>query len=236
MQGVAPRAAYDRPDRRAVADWTLERLHELIFEGELRVGEPLSEVELCARLGVSRSPIRDALKELEHAGLLEVDDVNGRRTLRAFGLDDVAESYDVRVALECLAAQNAAKQQPLSIARIASSLSFMQAGLEQPLDAWLTLDFAFHREVARASGARRIPYLLSGIWIQHHAFLRRLDRVGLYPSTASGREAVMLEHKAIADAIAAGDGGGAVSAVRNHLRRRRDAVLRDLRGAGHATL
>lgn len=236
MQASAPRLTYGRPDRRAVADWTLDRLHELVFEGELRVGEQLSEVDLCQRLGVSRSPVRDALKELEHAGLLEVDDVNGRRTLRAFRLDDVAESYDVRIALECLAARNAAKYQPPAMERIDAGLAAMRGGLDQPLDAWLTLDFAFHREVADASGARRIPYLLSGIWIQHHAFLRRLDRVNLYPSTRAGREAVLLEHQAIADAISGGDGAGAASAVRNHLQRRRDAVLRDLRAAGRATL
>ena len=51
-----------RPDRNALGDWTLAQVHELVFNGGLAPGDVLTEVDLSERLGVSRSPVRDALK------------------------------------------------------------------------------------------------------------------------------------------------------------------------------
>lgn len=227
----------DKPDRRAIADWTLDRLHEMVFSGEIRVGDTLSEVELTQRLGVSRSPVRDALKELEHAGLFDVDVVNGRRTLRPFEIDDVSESYDLRIALESLAAQCAARRDDeLGIAALESALDSMRRGLDSASEEWLTLDLVFHRQLAAASAARRVSYLLSGIWIQHHAFLRRLDRVGTYPPTVGGRKDVIREHEKILEKVAARDAPGAAQAVSEHLETRRAAVLGALSRAGRVTL
>lgn len=230
---LEPSTTERRPDRRAVADWTLNRLHEMVLSGELRPGDVLSEVELTERLGVSRSPVRDALKELEHSGLLDVDDVNGRRVLRPFLPDDVAELYNLRIELEALAARYAARNSSQTVVQqLTDSLTAMQDAVREPVEVWLPRDFAFHSVISVASGTRRVPRLLTGVWIQHQAFLRRLDRVGAYPSTLEERLDVIRDHERILVAIGEGDPAKADAALRRHLQRRQEIVLTALRASG----
>ena len=231
--GLAPQ----RPDRNAVADWTLAQLHEMVFNGQLAAGDVLTEMDLTERLGVSRSPVRDALKELEHSGLVNVDPVNGRRILRAFGPDDIAESYDIRVELEAIAARYAARvANESALQHLTESYDAMVGALLEPLDVWLPIDFAFHAAVAAASGAHRLPHMLAGVWLQHQAFLRRMDRGGVDPSTRDQRLETLRTHERILTAIRAGDETGSDEAVRLFLGDRRDSILGKFREMGFGTV
>jgi DNA-binding GntR family transcriptional regulator len=97
-----------RPGRRAVGEWALEQLYSDIFSGRLQAGAEVGEVELAERLQVSRSPIRDALRQLEFDGLVVPGARNGLRVVKSFGHQDIAELYDVRASLEALAFARAA--------------------------------------------------------------------------------------------------------------------------------
>lgn len=218
--------ASQRPDRSAVADWTLARLHEMVFDGQLAPGDVLTETDLTATLGVSRSPVRDALKELEHSGLINVDRVNGRRILRAFGADDIAESYDVRLELESLAARYAAQRASDAAFRgLSTAYEDMVGALEASLDVWLAVDFAFHASIAAASGGHRLPRMLAGIWLQQQAFLRRMHRGGVDPSTREQRLETLPKHEQILAAIRAQDVAASDAAVRHLVRGRREIML-----------
>ncbi len=230
---VDPLAVAPRPDRRAVSDWTLDRLSEMVFTGELKAGDVLSEVELTERLQVSRSPIREALRELENAGLLDVDAVNGRRVLRPFVAADVAELYDIRAELEGLTARYAASVPDRSFTDgLDGLIEEMQAALREPVETWLPTDFAFHAAISAASGTRRAPHLLAGLWIQNQALLRRMALVGSYPSTLQERRIVIAEHRDIVRAIAEGDPEKAEAAARAHLQHRAAKILDSLDASG----
>jgi DNA-binding GntR family transcriptional regulator len=205
----------------------------MIFNGQLMPGDGLKELDLTERLGVSRSPVRDALKELERQGLVDVDEINGRRVLRALGERDIAETYDVRIELEALAARYAARDaSEVAKRHLADRLEVLRSSLSEPTEAWLPLDFAFHAAVAAASERHQLPQLLSTLWIQIQAFLRRMDRVGAYPDDRQTRLAGLREHEALAAAILAGDPAGADAAVRAHLEGRRDALILRFHGTG----
>ena len=226
-----------RPDRNAVADWTLAHLHEMVFNGQLAPGDVLTEMDLTERLSVSRSPVRDALKELEHSGLVDVDPVNGRRVLRALGAHDIAESYDLRIELEALAARYAARVvNELALQHLTERYDAMVGALLEPLDVWLPIDFAFHAAIAAASGAHRLPHTLAGVWLQHQAFLRRMDRGGVDPSTREQRLETLPKHERILTAIRARDEAGSDEAVRLLLGGRRDIMLAKFREMGFGTV
>jgi DNA-binding GntR family transcriptional regulator len=224
-----------KPERRALADWTLARLHEMVFSGELRPGDALIEMDLTQRLSVSRSPLRDALKQLEHSGLVEVDAVNGRRILRPFLAADVAELYDIRRELEALVVARAAEDPSAAVvAALGQRLRAMEAAVDEPIEIWIASDFAFHAQLSESSGARRLPHLLRGIWVQHQALLRRMALVGSYPSTKSERLDVIEDHRRILHGISSRAPVEAQRAMRHHLNRRREIVMRALHERGDA--
>jgi DNA-binding GntR family transcriptional regulator len=224
----SPAVAVDRrPDRSAVADWTLTKLHEMIFNGELQPGDVLTELDLTKRLGVSRSPVRDALRELEYSGLIDVDEVNGRRSLRAFGEDDIAESYDLRTELEALVARWAARSAtPGQLDTIRLAFDRMKEVVTtEALDITLPVDFAFHRSIAVASGRPRPLHILAGVWIQHQALIRRMDRIGADPTTPEQRKQSVDDHERMCEAITSRDEAASEAAVRQHLQNRRTILM-----------
>ena len=90
-------------------DRAYHRLVDLIFGGSLDDGAPLSERKLAEQLGFGRMPVREALHQLEQEGVVEVKPARGT-FVRSISTDDLDEIYQVREALECLAAELAAGQ------------------------------------------------------------------------------------------------------------------------------
>src|SRR3954451_799461 len=97
-----------KPQRRALAEWALERFYDLIFTGELPAGTDLGEEEFSERLGVSRATISSALRQLEIDGLATIAAANGRRIVSTFTVGDIHDLYTVRAVLEIHAAEVAA--------------------------------------------------------------------------------------------------------------------------------
>src|SRR6266536_2124354 len=99
-----------KPQRRALAEWAVERFYELIFTGALPAGTDLGEEEFSDRLGVSRATISSALRQLEVDGLATVAGANGRRVVSTFTIADIHDLYTVRAVLESHAAEEAASR------------------------------------------------------------------------------------------------------------------------------
>ena len=215
-----------RPGRRAVSDWALIQLQELILSGRLGAGDSLGEVELTQMLGVSRSPTSAALRQLEDSGLVDVSPTNGRRTVKRFDAQDVDELYTIRLALEPLGAQLAAERVSAPQLR---QLSNMLPGDIDDSDAGghaalLAAHFRFHAAICEASRITRLAQLLKDPWLQTRALLAQFKAGGTWP--ASGVDAPgPASHEAILEHLRERDPEAAASALAEHLRSAREALL-----------
>lgn len=208
-----------------LVDRAYQVLRDAICDGSLAAGSRITQEDIADRLAVSRQPVLQALRLLKRDGF--VLDAPGRGVLVA-PLDPLAVThlYQVRGALDALAAQLAAHQQhPLDPALLSEGRDATQ---RQDLRAMIDADLAFHSAIYRASGN---PMLEQAAQL-HWAHLRRI--MGAVLSATHQRHTIWDEHQAIAEAIARGDGTLAASLLQDHstqaglnLARRLSDVLAD---------
>src|SRR5436190_3117591 len=132
-----------------------EQLREAIIAGELRPGDKLLETELADEFGVSRGPIREALRELSREGL--VVDLPRRGTVVSTAtLGDLIEVYDVRESLETFAAaQGIGRATPADLTSLRNHFSVMSRLWHSRSAAHadrMNADLEFHREILRIAG------------------------------------------------------------------------------------
>ncbi|MEM9853691.1 MAG: GntR family transcriptional regulator [Pseudomonadota bacterium] len=178
-----------------------EALRELIFKGILPPGSDHLEAELADRLGLSRTPVREALARLEAQGLVSI---RPRRGARVIGLSarDMDDVYEILTALEATAAARAAALRPADAA-----LSPMERAIEEmdraleigDLDVWAAADEAFHSALVTLSGNGR---LIEAAAIYADQVRRaRMITLRLRPPPHRSNE----DHRAVLAAIRAGD-------------------------------
>jgi DNA-binding GntR family transcriptional regulator len=139
-------------------------LKEAILNGELQPGAQLVETELQKQLGVSRSPLREAFRDLEKMGLVSIIPRRGT-FVRAITRKDIEENFPVRAALEGLAAREAHPQMgPNDLARMADALKGMRrAGQDKDHEAYRKNHLAFHDIFIQASDNQLLIDLLSNL-------------------------------------------------------------------------
>src|SRR3954452_19457769 len=125
-------------------------LEEAILGGELKPGERLRAEALAQRFGTSRTPIREALLQLEGQGLVEVEPNRGA-VVRTFDRDDVLDLYEVRALLEPAAAARAARR--ISEADVARLEALCE---DAPVDQQILDNEVFHRVILEAAGSPRL--------------------------------------------------------------------------------
>ena len=220
----------ERPNRRLVSEWTLERLYDLVFSGTLGPGATVREEQLTTLLGVSRSPVRMSLHQLEIDGLLEIDPVSGRRSIARIGPKDVYGLYTIRAALEEVSVAHAATR---ATPAVLAELEDLEAAIEESLsggengDQVFVLDIKFHQRICDISGLTRLKATLSPLWLQTRVLLRYLRGAGLY----NDEEELLLaykDHRDIMAALKAKDAHLAANTVRHHLHERRDYLIATL--------
>jgi DNA-binding GntR family transcriptional regulator len=198
-----------------------EALHREIVNGDLSPGERLVEEELAERLGESRGSVRAALLRLGHDGLVVRERNRGAR-VRRVTVEEAIEILETRAAVESLAAGYAALRRTDAEAKelrgIAAEMRRLHAANE--LLAISERNGAMHRrilEISRHQVARDVCFRLNS------QSVRFQFRTVLVP----GRAARSLEeHKAIVDAIVAGDRRAAEAAMRRHLTRVTDTLVK----------
>ena len=210
----------------SLVDVVAERLEAAIISGELEPGAKLSEQGLAASLGVSRGPLREAIRRLEGRKLLERTPNIGVRVAQ-LSLKDLNEVLQVREALEgmaCgLAALNMTDEEIAGLAKLIESHGRQPAVQEGKGYYQESKDFDFHFRIVTGSRNERLAQMLLGD-------LYYLLRVYRYKSsTKPGRATEALdEHRAIVAAIARRDPAGAEAAMRTHLRNARRYVEEQL--------
>ena len=189
-----------------------------IDQGEFRPGDRLVESDLAERLGVSRTPVREALQRLETQALLTRD---GRSLIVAsLDHDQMAELYAVRGELEALAARLAARHAAPEEVRVLRAMAQEdRAHLGDP-EALARDNRRFHGQVHRASHNR---FLVQQLGLVH----RSMALMATTSLAAPGRpETALAEHDAVVDAIEARDEDAAEAAMRHHLSRAFETRLR----------
>ncbi|MHA6804024.1 GntR family transcriptional regulator [Salinifilum ghardaiensis] len=198
-------------------------LHARIAEGEFRPGDRLLEHEIAAELGISRVPVREAIRMLQSEGLLEVLPRRGGVFVRSLHRREMEELFDVREALEVLAARRAVEQAAPGQADrmgelVAEAREALRAG---DLEGMFQANAAFHDELVALSGNDLLMSMLEPL----HGRLAWLFRLNLEP------ERVCREHAELHAAIALGDAEAAAEVALRHVRSSRHMVLEHVMNA-----
>ena len=151
-----------------------QEIERRILTGEIKAGERVGEAALAESLGVSRGPVREAMRGLERAGLVEIN-ANRGAIVRSIGLDEVIGLYALRGAIFALACESLARQR--SDAVLATLLEQV-VGMEQEvardaLDTYYRLNVAFHASILELCGNARARSTYEGIVKEMHLFRRR---------------------------------------------------------------
>jgi DNA-binding GntR family transcriptional regulator len=212
----------------SLVDAVTERLEAAIVSGELAPGSRLSEQALAASLGVSRGPLREAIRRLEGRKLVERTPNIGVRIAK-LSLQDLSDLLAVREALEgmacALATQNMTDNEIADLERLLDDHGAQRQVRSGKGYYQEAKDFDFHFRLIAASRNERLVQMLSGD-------LYDLLRVYRYKSsTLSGRATrAYEEHRAILDAVKARDPQAAEARMREHIRNARlhvEAQLED---------
>lgn len=178
-----------------------ENLEEEIISGTLKSGQIVTECELASRLGVSRTPVRGALRRLAEEGLVEIA-TNRRVTVVGVETDDLVDTYNIRMRLEGLSSRLAAER--ITDEEKKKLTDFVELSEyyinKKNTDHLGNLDTEFHSMIYRASGNRMLCRILSEL----HRNIARYRRISL--STPGRLERSVKEHREILNAILAGDG------------------------------
>lgn len=185
-------------------------IREAIFDGGYPPGSALREVELSEALRVSRGPVRDALRVLEHEGLVRAEWHRGA-TVAVLSLQDVAELDSLRGALEVLAVQRVVAANA-SLDQIAEAASEMDRATTP--HEMVRCDIAFHDAVYAAAGHSRLTQAWEAIRSQVHLFL--ITRVQV--STDGYLEQIREEHRDLVAALRLGNAEGALKLFAEHRR------------------
>jgi DNA-binding GntR family transcriptional regulator len=197
----------------AVAEVT-RRLEAAILSGELPLGAALNEKQLSDSLGVSRGPLREALRGLEGRRLVERVPNVGARVVR-LSEKDIREIYQLREMLEGAACRIATGAMPLAQRKaLRESAREAVERIGSKANAYtFDGDLGFHSKVLKATGNQRLLDILNGdLFYLLRVFRRRSHTLPQRPLRA------WQEHLAIAEAMVAGDGAQAEELMRLHVR------------------
>ncbi len=223
-RGAAKAARDQEVERRpSLVDDAYAALKQAIQDSSFPPGYQASEQEIALRLGMSRTPVHEAVIRLQEDGLVRVLSRRGV-LICALAPEDMREIYEVIVAVEGRAAELLASLPDSEREAVASELAactetMAQAWQAGDLPAWGQADARFHRAIVERAGNRRMTRIIQTITDQSH----RARMLTLKLRRELG--ASVAEHRAIIDAIRVGDAAAAQSRVHDHRLRARDELL-----------
>jgi DNA-binding GntR family transcriptional regulator len=194
-----------------------------IISHRLRPGDKISDLRLSEELGVSRTPIREALHRLAQEGIVRTQSRRGF-FVTSFSSQDVGEVYDIRTALEVLVVRLALPS--LADAELDEAQRILEESHQQIVgrvegaeERWLTIDRAFHGTLAQRAGNRRLEALLNSLQTQIGVF----QVYGIHSSPL--RLLSIDHHRAILAALKARDSAAAEHAMEHHIQEVKEWVL-----------
>lgn len=195
-----------------LTDVAYAQLREAILRGHLTAGTPIFELHLTERLGMSRTPIREALKILARDGFVEALPGRGYMVPRP-SLQSIRELFELRETLEGMAARYAALRATKDEIAVLEKLCQRYEGESGNWDKWTATGSEFHAAVIAAARNQRLSALLASLNDQ----IVMSRRTALQGNVERQRGAIK-EHRALLVAITARDPERAESLARNHVR------------------
>ena len=191
-------------------DLVEQLLIQSIASGEIAPGEPLRQLELADRLGMSATPVREALRRLEVQGLVVRYPHRGVRVAEVEP-GEMSELYIIRAALEGLAAEHASPHlTPKDIRALEQIHERLEVGRAKgALKSLRKLNYDFHTKLYRHSELPRLIRIIDSLWP-----LFPWDSIWAIPGRAASSA---VEHREILDALENGDAVAAGSAMRRHI-------------------
>jgi DNA-binding GntR family transcriptional regulator len=196
------------------SDFAYMRVRELILSGELEPGAVINQAVLARQIGISTTPLREALKRLKQQKLVELD---AHRDARVTPLDaeEARDLLEMRRSLDPLAASLAAdRRTKLDIAEMRSSLEGLDALPSNPTVQQLVAHRRFHAAIYRASHNALLVETLDGLWDTADRYRRHGLQVERSPEE---RALKAREHTLLFEAIVEGDGDTAADVMRTHV-------------------
>lgn len=212
MDDKGLRARPGRLMRVDLGQQAFEAIKMAILDSEFAPGQVLNSLDVAAWLGVSRTPVRQALQLLAQHGFVEPTP-RGQFVVRQLSKDDISEVFLIRAGLESLAIRTLMTRQTEKTVRTLETLIGEQEVSGQMRDRarFLLQDGQFHLTIAEEAGLPRVAALLEQV-------RDLILLLGGQAVTKPGRlDAVILEHRAIVQAIHHHDPSQAVEALRHHL-------------------
>lgn len=212
---------------KSLHEQTYQALRTSILSGELASGDRLVETQLAEQLQVSRTPIREAIRQLQREELVTADSSGGLR-VTTISTSDAAQLYDCRIALEQLAVVGACEKanalQLKKLEQYVVSAQKLPKSKSSGLNSFqlLDLDYQFHRLIAESSGNTWLVSLLEQVFSK--MVLLRIQTTRYNPEVLEIRD----EHQQIYEAIAQRNVAAATQAIQNHLSASKVRVVQEI--------
>jgi DNA-binding GntR family transcriptional regulator len=206
-----------KPERMgaSLVDAAYAEIRQRILDNAWPPGHQALEQALALELGMSRTPVREALIRLQNEGLVEVVPRHGMRVLPVSPAD-MQEIYDILTSLEAMAAELVARRKPAAaeLASLDKASRDMEKALKKDdLDAWAEADERYHRQLIELCGNRKLAAIVYNYWDRAHR--ARMVTLRMRPKPVNSTR----EHLAVVEAIRRGDALAARELHRAHRER-----------------
>ena len=205
----------------SLVDAAYQQIRQRILDNVWPPGHRALEQEVALALGMSRTPVREAIMRLRNEGLVEVIPRHGLRVLPV-SPTDMREIYQILTALECMAAELLAQRKPsdAELKPLVDASKAMDKALKaDDLDAWAAADERFHAHFIELAGNRQLQATMLNYWDRAHR--ARMFTLRLRPKPVNSTK----EHMQMVERLRVGDAAGAAAVTRAHRERANRELL-----------
>jgi DNA-binding GntR family transcriptional regulator len=196
------------------SDLAYTHVRDLILSGDLEPGAVLPQAALAQTIGISTTPLREALRRLKQEGLVELDAHRDAR-VRPLDASEARDLLELRRSLDPLAASLAAQRRTeADLADIRAALDGLESLSARPSVTQLESHHRFHAAIHRASHNALLVETLDGLWVKSDRYRRHGLEAG---RSDEERDARATEHRLLFEAVRDGDEETAAELMRRHV-------------------
>lgn len=214
--------ANEHVSHKPLREQVYDQLKRRLLTGRIRPGTRMMEIDLAADLGVSRTPVREAIRELGKEGLVTIEPRRGA-IASEISVKDMIDTLTVREDLDALAAYLASSRITKAEEKKLMELTDKYAvAIESgDMDTMIRADEAFHKRIAKLSGNKTLYSVVRTVQTQVLRFRY------LYYEDLANYKNMPAEHREIIEALVSGDSEHARKVAFNHVRRLKDFVIKE---------
>jgi DNA-binding GntR family transcriptional regulator len=210
---------------KSLPDIVYDHLREDILSGRAKPGEPIRQEHLAAKLGVSRAPVREALKTLEGEGLILFRPRRGY-LVATLDLEEIKEIFEIRALLEerggHLAAQRRTDEDVKAVGELLAQMEAIKRPTANSIASWAALNRKFHARLFQTSGKEHLCHMMSMLRDTVERYVR------LDAATQGRMNDADQDHRQIYEAFCAGDAAATGRLSREHCERTAERLVQTL--------